>query len=120
MCKTQTDLERERFFVHFLLDPSGLEFGTKLLCAEARPKFSATNCIDTYLKTDPTRRICISHYKYSELTVHKGNAQLYSSTDLLLSLLLPADQLTDTRDLAKPSTSRIRNSIHSHLQHKVR
>ena len=64
--------------MHFLLDPSGLEVGTKLLCAEARPTFSATNSIDTYIKTDPTRRICISHYEYSELiTVHKGNAQLY-------------------------------------------
>jgi hypothetical protein len=48
-----------------------------LLCAEARPKFSATNSIDTYIKTDPTRRIWISHYEYSELTVHKGNSQLY-------------------------------------------
>jgi hypothetical protein len=63
--------------VHFLLDPSGLEVGTKLLCAEARPTFSATNYIDTHIKTDPTRRICISHYEYYELTVHEGNAQLY-------------------------------------------
>ena len=62
--------------MHFLLDPSGLEVGTKLLCAEARPTFSATNSIDTHIKTDPTRRICISYYEYSELTVHKGNAQL--------------------------------------------
>jgi hypothetical protein len=30
-----------------------------------------------YIETDPTRRIFISHYEYSELTVHKGNAQLY-------------------------------------------
>jgi hypothetical protein len=74
MCQTQTDLERERFFVHFLLDPSGLEVGTKLLCAEARPTFSATNSINTYLKTDPACRICIPHYEYFELTVHKGNA----------------------------------------------
>jgi hypothetical protein len=36
-----------------------------------------TKSIDADLKTDPTRRICISHYEYSELTVHKGNAQLY-------------------------------------------
>jgi hypothetical protein len=77
MCKTHTYLERERFFVHFLLDPSGLEVGTNLLCAQARPTFSATNSIDTYLRTDPTRRICISHYECSELTIHKGNAQLY-------------------------------------------
>jgi hypothetical protein len=82
MCKTHTDLEREKIFVHFLLDPSGLEVGTKLLCAEARLTFSATNSIDitylkTMLKTDPTRRICISHNEYSELTVHKGNAQLF-------------------------------------------
>jgi hypothetical protein len=33
--------------------------------------------IDTYLKTDPARRICISHYGYSELTVHKGTTQFY-------------------------------------------
>jgi hypothetical protein len=77
MCKTHTDLERERFFVHFLLDQSGLEVGTKLLCAEVRPTFSATNSIDTYIKTDPTLRICIPHNEYSELTVHKGNAQLF-------------------------------------------
>jgi hypothetical protein len=64
-------------FVHFLLDLSGLEVGTKLLCTEVRPTFSVTNSIDTHIKTDPTRRICISHYEYSELTVHKGNAQLY-------------------------------------------
>ena len=42
-------------------------------CAEARP----TTSIDTYLKTDPIRRICISHYEYYELTVHEGTAQLY-------------------------------------------
>jgi hypothetical protein len=77
MCKTHTDLEREKIFVHLLLDPSWLEVGTNLLCAEARPTFSATNSIDTYIKTDPTRRIFISHYEYSELTVHKGDAQLY-------------------------------------------
>ena len=63
--------------MHLLLDPSGLEVGTKLLCAEARPTFSATNSIDTYIKTDPTGRICIPHNEYSELTVYKGNAQLY-------------------------------------------
>ena len=40
---------------------------------EARP----TTSIDTYLKTDPIRRICISHHEYSELTVHEGIAQLY-------------------------------------------
>jgi hypothetical protein len=28
-----------------------------------------TKSIDTYLKTDPISRICISHYGYSELTV---------------------------------------------------
>ena len=77
MCKTHPDLERESFFVHLLLDPSGLEVGTKLLCAEARPTFSATNSIDTYIKTDPTRRICISHYEYYELTIHKGITLLY-------------------------------------------
>ena len=65
--------------MHLLLDPSGLEVGTKLLCAEARPTFSTTNFIDTstYIKTDSTRRICILHYEYSELTVHKGVMQLY-------------------------------------------
>ena len=77
MCKTHTDLGRERFFVYFLLDPSGLEVGTELLCAETRPTFSATNSIDTYIETDPTRRICISHHEYSELTIHEGDAQLY-------------------------------------------
>jgi hypothetical protein len=40
---------------------------------QARP----TNTTDTYLKADPTHRIYISHYGYYELTVHKGNAQLY-------------------------------------------
>jgi hypothetical protein len=63
--------------VHLLLDSSRLEVGTKLLCAEVRPTFSTTNSIDTYIKTDPTRRICISHYEYFEPTVHKGNVQLY-------------------------------------------
>jgi hypothetical protein len=48
-----------------------------LLCAEARPTFSATNSIDTHIKTDPARQICIPHYEYSELTVHKGITQLY-------------------------------------------
>ena len=33
-------------------------------------------CLGTYLKTDPARRIYISHYEYSELTVHEGTAQL--------------------------------------------
>ena len=44
-----------------------------LLCAEARPP----NSIGTYLKTDPTRRIWISHYGFSELTVYESTAQLY-------------------------------------------
>ena len=63
--------------MHLLLDPSVLEVGTKLLCAEVRPTFSATNFIDTHIKADPTRRILISHYEYSELTVHQGITQLY-------------------------------------------
>jgi hypothetical protein len=88
MCKTHTDLERE-FFVHFLLDPSGLEVGTKLLCAEARPTFSATDSIDTYLKTDPTHRLYISHYGYSELKVHKGIAQLYRFTIEFATMYTP-------------------------------
>ena len=54
-----------------------------LLCAEARPTFSATNSIDTCIKTDPTRRIFISHYEYSELTVIRILKVSRIFTDLL-------------------------------------
>jgi hypothetical protein len=59
------------------------DMGARSQVSEARPTFSATNSIDTHIKTNPTRRICISHYEYPELTVHKGKR---SFTDLLLSL----------------------------------
>ena len=77
MCKTHTDLERERF------RKRKTNRGLKVTL-EVTPSYSAqsrraqqTPSMPTYLQTDPTRRICISHYEYSELTVHKGIMQLY-------------------------------------------